>query len=1308
MPPKFEPPDCEGFLHHDEEDDFDFEIVDFETTASSDADKTTTQKNYNSKASPNSRTPPNKSRLTKPSNYHSPLSSGSAFNFSGEGEEEERFNLIDYLDPTPRPLESFTHHHHDSPLYHMHQVEDDDDFADERSPPLQSSNRRSYTRPIPSSSCTKHQSKSFKRENNFIENSSDSDDDENLPASSRFYQHASQPLRHHRANHRANHRRTSSADFESNSHFSSINISISNNSSPVTSNGKHHHRNNSDSYFSQGCNHSHIYNLTPISSSHHEEPHIFEIYSHSLPSTSFIQILNDRASCDNNRSSSLNNNGPVNHISISTASSFPSPAETRRGRGHKRVSSASSLYFTSADTHPEQHSVTTPSANNSEHIPYTIEEVDDETKKVPDIHITSNGEETNIRRGFRNMTPQSIETKQERNVIAILSTSPNETPNTHTTLSSRRSSITGGQRTSVVVQMIKVKWNEPEIQPEKRLSEIYTQRKNNGRRRSKASNSISISAKHKRAKTQLKKRYVDICTQTDDADGQPLEKVQEQTPKTEITYSSDNEETSGEITDTEHSSTTSNEEKIPQDITLQEDDFTLQPSQQDGEDISSITFPMTFVVTKTYNNSHSNSHSPSTPLTSRSTVIQIPSLTVDTFNPEQYFSDYTYTDNHEENKVSLLEWFEKNVDDSKDALNDVKRKILDQKTGQNYEGQIDVNALILKYRDMEGELITIRSTEELKTAIQDYLTAKKTKASGVKIEDISEGEQNEPAFELEAHVDESQLDNDDVDSEASSLSISILGQDLEPFVMLATNFANERMNIFVETQSPLVIVQQIQPSHSSNHGMYFVSPPHTYGQNSHHNFHHYNDNNHHHHHHHSISPPYHSYHPHTHSLKKSGLHKSFSEDDIFKQPEKKITTHEEYQIKDERSSQTPTSIMSTHEQQKALWYRDIYHFSSLYCPTFEEQKHLFDTTQIGKELGKGGFSVVYSAIHIITGQNFALKICYLEKLKHMYKSEKSDVVFARIVNEIKILEDIGDHPNIVKFIASDLFKFTRLCDEDRDKYNNGSISMIMELVHGDTLHKVVRDSAIGRLHENIVRIYAKQIVEALAYLHGKDIIHGDISPSNIMIDRWGIPKLIDFGLSRKINSPQIGEKTITGTCMYIAPEVMSQLQSSTASDIFSFGCIVLEALTGRRPYPELESLQEPLQVFFHILKNQKSPEITESEASTYSISKEALDFLSKCLCWNPTDRSTAKQLLQHPFLIPMTREEVKRSLLTTNFKIQEQTQIDAKLTGTTTNATSKGAVVSNESEDFSTDSDEDVDDDEDLFDDDEDDHEESS
>lgn len=345
--------------------------------------------------------------------------------------------------------------------------------------------------------------------------------------------------------------------------------------------------------------------------------------------------------------------------------------------------------------------------------------------------------------------------------------------------------------------------------------------------------------------------------------------------------------------------------------------------------------------------------------------------------------------------------------------------------------------------------------------------------------------------------------------------------------------------------------------------------------------------------------------------------------------------------------------------------------------------------------------MVYSAIHIITGQNFALKICYLDKLKHMYKSEKSDVVFARIVNEIKILEDIGDHPNIVKFIASDLFKFTKICDEDRDKYNNGSISMIMELVHGDTLHKVVRDSAIGRLHENIVRIYAKQIVEALSYLHGKDIIHGDISPSNIMIDRWGIPKLIDFGLSRKLNSPQIGEKTITGTCMYIAPEVMSHLQSSTASDIFSFGCIVLEALTGRRPYPELESLQEPLQVFFHILKNQKSPEITETEASEYSISKEALDFLSKCLCWNPTERATAKQLLQHPFLIPMSREEVKKSLLSTNFKIREQNQIDAKLTGTTTNATSKGAA-SNESVDFSTSSDED------LFDDDVDEDEESS
>ncbi|EFC46811.1 predicted protein, partial [Naegleria gruberi] len=109
----------------------------------------------------------------------------------------------------------------------------------------------------------------------------------------------------------------------------------------------------------------------------------------------------------------------------------------------------------------------------------------------------------------------------------------------------------------------------------------------------------------------------------------------------------------------------------------------------------------------------------------------------------------------------------------------------------------------------------------------------------------------------------------------------------------------------------------------------------------------------------------------------------------------------------------------------------------------------------------------------------------------------------------------------------------------------------------------------GRLHENIVRIYAKQIFEALTYLHDKNIVHGDISPYNIMLNQWGVIKMIDFGLSKKMNADAASDKQtkqINGTPMYIAPEVMESLNQGKPSDIFSAGCVILEALTGRCPY----------------------------------------------------------------------------------------------------------------------------------------------
>jgi serine/threonine protein kinase len=137
---------------------------------------------------------------------------------------------------------------------------------------------------------------------------------------------------------------------------------------------------------------------------------------------------------------------------------------------------------------------------------------------------------------------------------------------------------------------------------------------------------------------------------------------------------------------------------------------------------------------------------------------------------------------------------------------------------------------------------------------------------------------------------------------------------------------------------------------------------------------------------------------------------------------------------------------------------------------------------------------------------------------------------------------------------------------------DGIVFMVMEYVAGDTLDKLI--PADG-LPASIALKYALQIAEALACAHTAGIVHRDVKPSNIMVDATGQVKVLDFGLVKLAGPSSVENELATmattpgmivGTAAYMSPEQAQGRWVDARSDVFSFGSVFYEMLTGRRAF----------------------------------------------------------------------------------------------------------------------------------------------
>uniref|UniRef100_A0A8C9CC65 Mitogen-activated protein kinase kinase kinase 4 n=1 Tax=Phocoena sinus TaxID=42100 RepID=A0A8C9CC65_PHOSS len=266
-------------------------------------------------------------------------------------------------------------------------------------------------------------------------------------------------------------------------------------------------------------------------------------------------------------------------------------------------------------------------------------------------------------------------------------------------------------------------------------------------------------------------------------------------------------------------------------------------------------------------------------------------------------------------------------------------------------------------------------------------------------------------------------------------------------------------------------------------------------------------------------------------------------------------------------------------------------------------------TLISQTKGEGQYGKVYTCINVDTGELMAMKEIRFQPNDHKTIKETAD--------ELKIFEGIK-HPNLVRYFGVELHReemyiFMEYCDEG-------------------TLEEVSR---LG-LQEHVIRLYSKQITVAINVLHEHGIVHRDVKGANIFLTSSGLIKLGDFGCSVKLkNNAQTmpGEVNSTlGTAAYMAPEVITRAKGEghgRAADIWSLGCVVIEMVTGKRPWHEYE---HNFQIMYKVGMGHKPP-IPER------LSPEGKDFLSHCLESEPRMRWTASQLLDHSFVKVCTDEE---------------------------------------------------------------------
>ncbi|MDO5494370.1 MAG: Stk1 family PASTA domain-containing Ser/Thr kinase [bacterium] len=199
--------------------------------------------------------------------------------------------------------------------------------------------------------------------------------------------------------------------------------------------------------------------------------------------------------------------------------------------------------------------------------------------------------------------------------------------------------------------------------------------------------------------------------------------------------------------------------------------------------------------------------------------------------------------------------------------------------------------------------------------------------------------------------------------------------------------------------------------------------------------------------------------------------------------------------------------------------------------------------EVTQRIARGGMATVYHAVDRRLDREVAVKIM------HSHLAESDDFV-ARFRREARAAARLS-HPNVVGVYDQGLW--------------HDSFYLTMEYVEGEDLRARLQREGTLTLDESLA--ITENVLEALAAAHRRELVHRDIKPENVMIDTEGVVKVADFGLARAVSDSSAATTgTVLGTVAYLAPELVTDGETSPSGDVYAAGILLYEMLTGHQPF----------------------------------------------------------------------------------------------------------------------------------------------
>ncbi|MBX2804279.1 MAG: serine/threonine protein kinase [Myxococcales bacterium] len=252
--------------------------------------------------------------------------------------------------------------------------------------------------------------------------------------------------------------------------------------------------------------------------------------------------------------------------------------------------------------------------------------------------------------------------------------------------------------------------------------------------------------------------------------------------------------------------------------------------------------------------------------------------------------------------------------------------------------------------------------------------------------------------------------------------------------------------------------------------------------------------------------------------------------------------------------------------------------------------------QVVGALGRGGIGEVFAADDRDIGRRVAIK-----RVREDRRSESATV---RFVQEVRTTGQL-DHPNIVPI-------------HDVGRQEDGSFFFVMKYLDGESLHGLIDRLRSGDTEahaewtfERRVDVFRK-VLEAVRFAHRQGVIHRDIKPENIMIGRFGEVHVVDWGLAKRIGTPEVPGRdavpedgftsqhgSLVGTPLYMAPEQARKEPADERTDIWQLCMLLYELLTLNHPLDDLR--KAPLEEILDAVQNRRVPRAVEQRHPSQSI-----------------------------------------------------------------------------------------------------------